>query len=216
MQSFLPFPFGGGSRFSARRGTAALPGPSDGSDAIRARQSQRGIPNVTKHTIAGALVLLLTGACGTTSSEEGLTDLDSLDSALSGEVDIQQERDGDVRERCRRAMGERAERDPDSGEAVPHPDRARDREGRRVCRIARVHRLLERFADPEELAVCRDERAACVESEDRQACRPDVRECFRPLVEEARAQVCEEHLARCEGDQAPERLCERVARRCGA
>jgi len=78
------------------------------------------------------------------------------------------------------------------------------------------HGLLLWFADLDALQACRDLREQCAMSADPSTCKDDVRACVQPILEQAFAAMCEEKLAMCAADGAPERPCAHIAARCGA
>ena len=50
---------------------------------------------------------------------------------------------------------------------------------------------------------------------DTSTCNDDARACVQPIFEQAFAAMCEEKLAMCAADGAPERPCAHIAERCG-
>lgn len=170
--------------------------------------------------VVGLLGLTSMG-CGngtTDPYQQAATEVASAAAALEQDgtgaaLDGLQDGDADVDSDSDEAADEAARGDGGVGEGGHHRGgRGRHPHGRRH---GHGHGLLLWYADLDALQACRDLREQCAMSADPSTCQGDVRACVQPILEQAFAAMCEEKLAMCAVDGAPERPCARIADHCG-
>ncbi|HMI91107.1 MAG TPA: hypothetical protein VK509_07070 [Polyangiales bacterium] len=147
------------------------------------------------------------------SAVSALADDDSDDSAIDGAADgsdaATPDDDGDSDEATEEANGGHEGKDRGgSGRRGGHHGRGH--------RHGRGHDLLLWYADLDALQMCRDLRESCQASADASTCKDEVKACVKPVIDAAFAAMCEERVALCSADDAPERSCKRVDKHCAA
>lgn len=75
--------------------------------------------------------------------------------------------------------------------------------------------LLVWYADLDALQVCQDLRTSCLAGEDTSTCGQQVKDCVKPVLQQAFAALCEERIAQCDASGANERGCEQIRSVCG-
>jgi hypothetical protein len=147
------------------------------------------------------------------SAVAALDQEDSDDTAIDGAADDADDAagddDADSDEATEEANGGHADEDH------ARDDRRHRRHHGRGNRHGRGHGLLLWYADLDALQMCRELRESCLASAEPATCKEEVRACVKPILDAAFAAMCEERVAMCSADDAPERKCARVAKHCG-